>query len=192
MTWVKFCGMRSAADVAAAVAAGADAVGFVTAAGSIRQVSVADAGAFGLGATVERYLVTQDEGPSELIDAARVAAVTGVQPHGRFRFAAAQAALQAGLRVLYPVPADDPAQRVPEGSIPIIDGAVPGSGTVADLSLANTMAAPFVIAGGLTPGNVSDICARFAPYGVDVSSGIEIDRGIKDPELMNAFMQALR
>jgi phosphoribosylanthranilate isomerase len=192
VTWVKFCGMRSVADVAAAAAAGADAVGFVTAAGSVRQVSVAEAEALGAGVALERYLVTQDEQPDDLIKAAQEAAVTGVQPHGRFRLAAAEAALKAGLQVLYPVSADDPGHEVPEGSVPIIDGAVPGSGTLVDLSLASKVAAPFVIAGGLTPTNVGDICARLAPYGVDVSSGIEIERGMKDPELMIAFMRALR
>ena len=192
MTWVKFCGLRSAADVAAAVAAGANAVGFVTAPGSIRQVSAAEANVFGAATTLERFLVTMDQTPEELVGAASVAGVTGVQPHGQFRFAAAQAALEMGLSVLYPVSADDPGEVVPQGSIPIIDGSVPGSGILPDLSTLHAATAPFVIAGGLTPTNVGDICERYTPYGVDVSSGIEIERGIKDSELMNAFMRAIR
>lgn len=190
MTWVKFCGMRSVADVRAAVAAGADAVGFVTAAGSVREVSIRDAAAFGEGADIERYLVTRDVAPRDLVAAAAEAGVTGVQPHGKRRFAAAEAALAAGLRVLYPI--GDTGEAVPSGAMPIIDGPQPGSGIRADLAMIRAIDAPFVLAGGLTPDNVGDICAHISPYGVDVSSGIERERGIKDPGLMEAFMGAVR
>jgi phosphoribosylanthranilate isomerase len=50
----------------------------------------------------------------------------------------------------------------------------------------------FIIAGGLTPGNVGDAIRTFSPWGVDVVSGIEREPGRKDPEKMRAFVTAVR
>ena len=51
---------------------------------------------------------------------------------------------------------------------------------------------PWLLAGGLTPGNVGAALRRLRPYGVDVSSGVERARGVKDPELMRRFVAAVR
>lgn len=194
MIWIKLCGMRSRADVAAAEAAGADAVGFVTAAGSVRRVTALEAAEYGEGCSVERFLVTTDETPEDLLLAARASRVTGVQPHGRHGSEAAAAAIEAGYRVLFPVPvsADIDTTAVPEGALPIFDGAVPGSGTGFDPALISTFPGRYVVAGGLTPDNVGDILTELRPYGVDVSSGIERERGVKDPVLMRRFVEAVR
>jgi phosphoribosylanthranilate isomerase len=48
------------------------------------------------------------------------------------------------------------------------------------------------IAGGLEPGNVGDVVSRFKPYGVDVSSGVEAEVRLKDPEKVGAFIRAVR
>lgn len=48
------------------------------------------------------------------------------------------------------------------------------------------------IAGGLEPGNVGDVVSRFKPYGVDVSSGVEAEVRVKDPEKVSAFIRAVR
>ena len=50
----------------------------------------------------------------------------------------------------------------------------------------------FIIAGGLTPGNVGEAIRAFSPWGVDVVSGIEREPGRKDPEKMKAFVAAVR
>ena len=84
MTWVKLCGMTRRRDVEAAVAAGADAVGFVVAPESKRRVTVeeaADLGAWHRRST--RYLVSVDLEPEVLLAAAERGGVDGVQPHGR-------------------------------------------------------------------------------------------------------------
>jgi phosphoribosylanthranilate isomerase len=49
-----------------------------------------------------------------------------------------------------------------------------------------------VLAGGLTPGLVGEAIARVRPDIVDVSSGVESAPGVKDPELMRAFVEAVR
>ncbi len=68
-----------------------------------------------------------------------------------------------------------------------------GTGTRADWDAAAALAArvPLLLAGGLTPDNVSDAIRRVRPWGVDVSSGVEQD-GQKDPQRMAAFVQAVR
>ena len=50
---------------------------------------------------------------------------------------------------------------------------------------------PLVIAGGLDADNVGAAIRRFAPYAVDVSSGVESAPGVKDPERMHAFVDAV-
>jgi len=193
MTWVKLCGMRTSSDVAAAQIAGADAVGFVTVPRSVRFVSPSTVAEISAGCTISRFLVTEDETPDALLAAALVAAVTGVQPHGDHADQAARAALEAGYDVLYPVVAVPGIDvEAPEGMIPILDGPVPGSGIGFDSAVVGSLPAQFVVAGGLTPDNVAEVLTRLRPYGVDVSSGIELERGVKDPELMQRFVDAVR
>ncbi len=50
---------------------------------------------------------------------------------------------------------------------------------------------PLVLAGGLHPGNVAAALRQVHPYAVDVSSGVETAKGIKDPELMRAFLRGV-
>jgi len=198
MTWVKLCGMTRPEDVMEAVAAGADAVGFVLAPGSPRRVTVEEAGRLGRGVEVGRYLVTVDLTPELLLETAAAAGVDGVQPHGRYRVEATTAALAAGLEVLFPVAvaARIDLDAVPAAAVPILDTAVPGrhggTGRVFDWSLAAGLGRAVVLAGGLTPENVAAAVATAAPWGVDVSSGIESGPGVKDPEKMRRFVEAAR
>jgi phosphoribosylanthranilate isomerase len=69
-----------------------------------------------------------------------------------------------------------------------------GTGQVADWSLAAeaSSAAPVLLAGGLTPENVSQAILQVRPYGVDVSSGVEASPGKKDHEKVRAFVRAVR
>lgn len=198
MTWIKFCGMTRRTDVEAAVELGVDAVGFVTAPGSPRLVAPQEAARLGEGVEALRFLVTVDLEPGVLLGEAAEAGVDGVQPHGRHAHAAARAALQAGLRVLFPVPVSGPIdlRGVPEGATPMLDafveGAHGGTGRSFEWSLAGSLGVEFVLAGGLTPTSVGEALRLAAPWGVDVSSGIEQAPGVKDRRRMRRFVEAVR
>ena len=198
MTWVKLCGMTRRADVEAAAALGADAVGFVVYEGSSRRIDLDTAAALGRGLAVERYLVTVDAAPDRLLADAERAAVTGVQPHGEHAVEAAGAARRAGLTVLFPVPVRGEAvdlAGVPDHSIPILDthdAGHGGTGRPFDWSLARDLPRPWVLAGGLRPGTVAEAVRLLEPWGVDVASGIEAAPGVKDSDLMRAFLEAVR
>lgn len=66
-----------------------------------------------------------------------------------------------------------------------------GTGEMFDWSLVQSIRRPYFLAGGLSPGNVSDAVEVLHPYAVDVSSGIETD-GVKDKTKMAAFIAAVR
>jgi phosphoribosylanthranilate isomerase len=72
-------------------------------------------------------------------------------------------------------------------------GFVGGSGQSWDWSLAAQRRSkiPFLLAGGLTPENVAEGIAAVHPWGVDVASGVESNPGIKDPEKLRAFFDAV-
>ena len=69
-----------------------------------------------------------------------------------------------------------------------------GTGEIADWDLATEAARSFsfLLAGGLTPDNVASAIQKVQPYGVDVSSGVEISPGKKDPAKVQAFIHAIK
>lgn len=76
-----------------------------------------------------------------------------------------------------------------------VQGALGGTGRTFDWDTARTLvedaANPIILAGGLTPDNVAEALARVVPYAVDVSSGVEHSPGVKDPQKMRRFFQAV-
>jgi phosphoribosylanthranilate isomerase len=198
MTWVKVCGLQEEADVAAAVEAGADAVGFVLAEGSPRQISIERAAGLMDGVLVRRVLVTTHLPPAELAAAVAATGADAVQTHGEHAEAAAAAGVAAGWLVLRPVamggdrPDPDP-DTIPEDQIPILDsvegGRLGGTGAIFDWTTIPDLDRRFVLAGGLTPENVSSAIRAVEPWGVDASSGLEAERGVKDIGRVVAFIQ---
>jgi len=75
-----------------------------------------------------------------------------------------------------------------------VKGLYGGSGVVADWSAAAQLARriPLLLAGGLTPENVSEALEQVQPWGVDVASGVEAGPGVKDPAKMRRFVEAVR
>lgn len=74
-----------------------------------------------------------------------------------------------------------------------VDGIYGGTGTAFDWSLVpRPLPLPVVLSGGLDPDNVGDAIRKVRPWAVDVSSGVESARGIKDPAKIVAFMSGVR
>lgn len=196
--YVKLCGLRTEADVAAAVSAGADAVGFVFGQ-SPRQVDVGTARRL-VQAVPEHILTVGVFGGVPAGRATQLAAASGiaaVQLHGDYPKTAFEAL--AGLPVrLWRATTLTTATDVRVGAygeeVLLLDSPVAGSGRRWDLAALNG-ARPcghWLLAGGLTPANVARAIAQARPWGVDTSSGIESSRGVKDHGLMREFVQAAR
>ncbi|MEE2906479.1 MAG: N-(5'-phosphoribosyl)anthranilate isomerase, partial [Planctomycetota bacterium] len=84
----------------------------------------------------------------------------------------------------------------PHVELLLIDGPGKGAGRTFDhdqlLELQHEITKPIVLAGGLDPDTVGEAIAAIRPWGVDVSSGVESGRGIKDPARIRAFCEAVR
>ena len=151
--------MKTPADVAAAVDAGADAIGFVLAPSS-RQVPAALVHRLADGVPVSTYAVTVDLTPDEVEPLLSATGVTGLQPHGAHAVEAATVADGLGLDVLFPVRVDGPVRpgEAGLGFRPLLDTAGTlhgGSGHTFDWDLIDHDGAEFVLAGGLGPDNVA-------------------------------------
>jgi phosphoribosylanthranilate isomerase len=192
------CGLRSPEALATAVEAGVDAVGFVFHEPSPRHLSpkAAQALAALVPSHVEKVAVFLH--PTQALVDSAVAAVhpDWVQTdHADF----AQLRLPPGVRslpVLRTGVAGDAEEAVRGGGPQrfLLESGRSGRGERADWNTATRVArvAEVVLAGGLDPGNVAAAVAAVRPFGVDVSSGVERERGIKDKALIRDFVEAAR
>lgn len=183
-----------------AVALGADAVGFVFAPSS-RQVTT------GTVRDITRRLppdvvtvgVFRDQSPQLVIDTVQEAGLRGAQLHGHETVHDAAEIRPYTQVLIVAFPAGDPglvhADEYRADAI-MLDSPMPGSGEVFDWSL--TDRAPsgrrIILAGGLTAANVAEGIANVHPWGVDVSSGVQVDGqpARKDPRKVQAFIRAAR
>jgi phosphoribosylanthranilate isomerase len=190
--WIKICGMCSAADIEAAAAAGADAVGFVFYQPSPRHLAVGAARTLqqAVPAAVERVAVFLHPSQAQVdavIDALQPDWVqTDLQDLDGLR-------LPPGQRVL-PVLRKIGAEPLFAGSRAMLDGGTSGAGVRADWTAARALVSrcELVLAGGLDAGNVAEAIRAVRPFGVDVSSGVERARGVKDPARIRDFIDAAR
>jgi phosphoribosylanthranilate isomerase len=188
--WVKICGLTTRDAVEAAVAAGADAVGFVFAP-SKRQVTAAQATqlAQDVPRRMPRVAVMLHPTQSQLDEV-----------WSTFRPDVLQTDLEdlATLRVptgLGVMPVVRWGGGVGTGHSRILfEGPVSGVGSIADWGNAAQLArtTQLVLAGGLNATNVADAIAAVRPFGVDVSSGVEALPGVKDPSRIHEFVQRAR
>ncbi|MFI9816509.1 phosphoribosylanthranilate isomerase [Saccharothrix variisporea] len=196
--YVKLCGLRTAADVATAVDAGADAIGVVLTA-SPRQVSPETARALvrEVPSDVLTVGVVLGVPADEVVRLARESGVGAVQLHGAYPESAFREVAVLGVPLIRAVgltPETDVRVGAFGEDMLLLDSPVAGSGHRWDLSALDG-ARPegkWLLAGGLGPDNVAEAVARARPWGVDVSSGIESSRGVKDHGLMRAFVAAAR
>ncbi len=192
MTWVKVCGLTEMDDVAAAVAAGADAVGFVNVPSSPRFITTERVRFLAADVPVHTVLLTYDVAPEGMLPLLEETGVSGLQPYGQDRTEAAQMAYEAGYVVLYPEPVKTGIDVSSLPGIPLLDTpsgtALGGTGRTFDWSVMDGVSDRFVLAGGLGPNNVAAAVAQVRPWGVDASSGLEQSPGKKDHGMVADFI----
>jgi phosphoribosylanthranilate isomerase len=199
---VKMCGMRRADDAAAAVAVGADALGFVFWSKSPRVLTPEAARAItrDVPAFIARVGVFVNAPVDEVAETIDEAELTAAQLHGTEAIDAFEALGVPRMKAVTLQSRESvaAAAALPAHVLVLVDAIdtvrMGGTGAVADWSLAASLAArrPIVLAGGLNADNVRDAIVSVKPWGVDVSSGIERSPGEKDVDRMRAFMAAVR
>lgn len=189
--WVKVCGLTSSDAVAAAVAAGVDAMGFVFAE-SKRKV------------TAQRAAELARDVPSHIVRVAVMLHPSQQQLDevwSKFRPDVLQTDIDdlsvlrvpAGLQV---TPVIRAGRELP-ATLParlLFEGPVSGAGETADWTAAAALAlrTQLILAGGLKPSNIAEAIAVARPFGVDVSSGVEARPGVKDPGKIHEFVRNAR
>jgi phosphoribosylanthranilate isomerase len=204
-TRIKFCGLTRVGDVRLAGELGVDAVGLIFAHRSPRRVTPAGVRALreAMAPLVDAVALFMDNPVEEVREAIAVARPTLLQFHGdeddafcrRFGLpylkgiGLGSGEGQLSGRMLH--------ARYPHAAGFVFDGHAPGeaggSGQQLDPSVIPAdMSKPFVLAGGLHPDNVFRAVRAATPWGVDVSSGIEAEPGLKDGALMRRFVEEVR
>jgi phosphoribosylanthranilate isomerase len=192
--FVKICGLSTPRAVSAAVIAGADAIGFVFAAsprrvtpkrarqlcGDVPPVMIRVAVMRHPPAAAWRAVMDEFEPDWLQTDAADFAGLEVPEPFGRLPVYRDTAALHTTS-----LPTDAPF---------LFEAAASGAGARANWQRAAMLAdgRQLILAGGLTPDNVGEAIATVRPWGVDVSSGVESKRGVKDIGRIAAFIEAVR
>jgi phosphoribosylanthranilate isomerase len=200
-TRVKICGITRVEDALAAAEAGADAIGLVFAETSPRRVSLDEAAAIrralppfvtvvGLFVDAEAPQVTQALGRVAL-DLLQFHGAETTEFCRQFHRPYIKAiSMREGIDV------DAAARAFADAAGLLFDthvaGVAGGSGVSFDWTrVPRDLPRPLVLAGGLTPHNVAEAVRRVRPYAVDVSSGVEQAKGIKDAHKIAAFIAAV-
>ena len=189
--WIKICGMTSEEAVAAAVAERVDALGFVFAE-SVRQLTPRSAARLAQGARGRVRCVAVTRHPSQAaVDEILEAFAPDVLQSDAADLAALRLPAQLErlpvVRAGGPLPATLPARL-------LFEGPLSGTGVPGDWSAAHALArrTALVLAGGLTAANVGTAIAVAQPFGVDVSSGVEVRPGVKSLAAILSFVSAAR
>ncbi len=202
MTRVKICGINDPAARDAALAAGADWLGFVFFPPSPRAVTPALAAglAAGVPSRVGLFVRPTDDAIATTLATVRLDVLQIYDAPGRCAALRARFGVPVWRAVGVAEAADLPAEAdgvdgfVIEAKPP--EGATRPGGNAAtfDWPILHGWRAPlpWMLAGGLTPDNVADAIRATGAPAVDVSSGVERERGKKDPNLVRAFVAAVR
>ena len=195
-TRIKICGLTREADVDAAVAAGADAIGFVLYPKSPRAVSAQRAGELArrLPPFVTPVLLFVNASGAEIDAALQAVPNALLQFHGDETPAQCRAPARPYVRAVRMGPGVsllDCTASFSDAQALLLDAHVEGyggGGKVFDWSLVLPgVACRLVLSGGLNPANVTDGIHCVRPWAVDVSSGVEAAKGVKDAVLMQQF-----
>jgi phosphoribosylanthranilate isomerase len=205
MTKIKFCGITELDDAERAVAAGAWAVGVIFWPRSPRRCAP-DVAAEIAAAVKRRAEVAGVFVNATLDHVAEIAdgvGLTMIQLHGdEGPVYCAEAARRTGCKVIKAVRvrsrADVQAVSSFHTDYHLLDSYIAGvpGGTgetfAWDIARAHRSTVPMILSGGLTPENVGEAIAAVRPFAVDVASGIERAPGLKDPDKLDAFADAVR
>lgn len=211
-TWVKICGNTNLEDCLAALSFGADALGFIFDE-SPRQVTPQDAARMvaHLPPGTESYGVFVNEPVERLVETVRGARLTGVQLHGDESPDYVKCVLRQleGVKVIKTIPAEFGQYQglgTFSGGENLVDFILVDSGTVilrggtglpfnwlraADFIMGLEKTCKVIIAGGLSTDNVAAAVSFFHPYGVDVVTGVEKEKGKKDHDKLREFINAV-
>ena len=197
--YVKVCGVRTPELAQQISALGVDAIGINMSRRSPRYVDAETARAViaAVDCSVETVLVINDLPAEEAATLALSVGASALQLHGAHYtpedFAAARRVFPRLWRATSlahgPVVAGSHGEE-----LLLLDSPNPGSGEGWDLDAVagSRPEGNWLLAGGLNPGNVADAVRRARPWGVDVASGVESAPGVKDVELVRAFIRAAR
>lgn len=196
---VKICGITNSADAFAAVEAGADALGFVFYQDSPRAISPGKAA--DIIRKVPPFIITVgvfvNENPRQIEEIISLTHIGVVQLHGSERPEAcyfSRPAIKA-IRVKSLDSLDPLIHYQGNVSAFLLDtfspGVLGGTGQIFnwDIAAYAKQFGPIILAGGLTPTNISDAVRHVRPYGVDVSSGVESEKGKKDHQKIKSFIE---
>ncbi|WP_087517493.1 phosphoribosylanthranilate isomerase [Pseudomonas sp. M30-35] len=198
----KICGITRLEDALAAVAAGADAIGFVFYPKSPRAVTIEQARA--IIASLPPFVTTVGlfvDMPREQLQQLLVQVPLDLlQFHGDETPEQCEGFGRPYIKALRVKSGADVGQQIaPYASASgvlldtFVAGVPGGTGEIFDWSLVpQGLQMPIILAGGLTPDNVEAAIKQVKPYAVDVSGGVEASKGIKDLSKVKAFIQAVR
>jgi phosphoribosylanthranilate isomerase len=200
MTWIKICGVTNPDDAEHVVRSGANAIGLNFVHGSKRRVTLEQARPIVEAVQGRIELVAVVAGPTDLeVKELRAMGIEWLQLHGEEPAARVSRLLPHAFKA---VAIEDAADARRAASFPgerlLVDtkvsGASGGTGKVFDWQLVTDLAKSrqLILAGGLTPKNVAAAVRVLSPWGVDTASGVEFVPGVKDPELVTAFVLAVR
>jgi phosphoribosylanthranilate isomerase len=197
---VKICGLTRLQDACVAVESGADMLGFIFYPKSKRYVAPEQVTRIISHLPPETVTVGVfvNETVEHVRSVARIAGLTRVQLHGT-----ESAETVAALSDLQPIkalplkPESEALLSGYAGATLLVDTPCAGwggSGETGDWELAARWSAErsLLLSGGLSPDNLAEAVQRVRPAGIDVASGVEISPGIKDPDLIRAFIAAAR
>ncbi|GAA2398283.1 N-(5'-phosphoribosyl)anthranilate isomerase [Catellatospora methionotrophica] len=195
--FVKICGLSTAETVAAAVDAGADAVGFVLTR-SVRQVTPDRARE--LAAAVPPHVLTvavvAGADIATVRDLVRDCGLRALQLHGDYSRDDFAAVADLGLTLVRATSHEAPDLRIGAygEDLLLVDATEPGSGGAWDYAALRERSPGdgWILAGGLYVDTVADAIHRSGAGGVDVSSGVESARGVKSEALIRDFIAAAR
>jgi phosphoribosylanthranilate isomerase len=201
VTRVKICGITSAEDAAAAVEAGADALGFVFVPGTPRLVhpDVAERIVKGLPPFVTTVGVFVDQPLEDVLRIAARCTLQAVQLHGEETKAFSRS---IPFPVIKAIRVRDARDLAPIATYParaflldaFVEGQAGGTGTPISWDVARQAKGkvPVILSGGLRPETVAQAVRTVRPYGVDVGSGVEASPGRKDHKKVREFIAAVR